>query len=215
MERKWVGYLVLGLSLSLSACSAGTTTITPTVSLDSTKVASEPNSEDVQEEATDSGVDPQAESIKSGDEMGSRSNPLPIGATVVLDDEMGGVWEVTLLPPSLNANELVLAENMFNDEPPEGLQYALLPVSATYLGDETGTAAWDLEFAFVSSSGTTHKQFDVMAVGPNELSNINELYDGGVAEGNIVIAIPSVDAESGTWRVGTSWGSAEAFFSAQ
>lgn len=215
MEQKWIGSVALGLSICLSGCSVGTTTITPTVSSETPETTAEDVVEEPQVDESKAELDPPADDSSSSDELGSRSAPLPIGATVVIDDEMGGVWEVTLLPPTLNANEIVLAENMFNEEPPKGLQYALLPVSATYLGEETGTAAWDLEFAFVSAAGTTHKQFDVAAVGPDELSSVNELYNGGVAEGNIVIAIPSADAESGTWRVSTSWGGAEAFFTAQ
>ena len=215
MEQKWIGCLVLGLSMCLSGCSGGMTTITPTVSSEAPEATAEDVVDDFQDDEPEVEVDPPADDSGSNDEPGSRSAPLPIGATVVLDDEMGGVWEVTLLPPTLNADEIVLAENMFNEEPPDGFQYALLPVSATYLGEETGTAAWDLDFAFVSASGTTHKEFDVSVVGPDALSNINELYNGGTAEGNIVIAIPSADAGSGTWRVSTSWGGTEAFFAAQ
>ena len=104
---------------------------------------------------------------------------------------------------------------MFNEAPPEGLQFAILPVSAKYLGDDTGTPAWDLEFSFVSKAGTTHKVFDVSVVGPDELSNVNELYKGGVGQWNIVIAIPALDAELGTWRVSTTWGGNPAFFAAR
>jgi len=198
---------IVASGLLLIGCASGTTTIVP-------------NDDAVAEVEVDNEVEPEVAPPEEDDsspsaDLGSRENPLPIGTTVILDDEMGGVWEITLLPPTLEANESVLDENMFNEAPPEGLQYALLPVSAKYLGDDTGTPAWDLEFTFVSKAGTTHKEFDVSVVGPDELSNVNELYKDGVGEGNIVIAIPTLDAELGTWRVSTSWADNPAFFAAQ
>jgi len=173
-------------------------------------MASEPT------EPEDAAVSPQDEAqVDASGDLGTRENPLAIGSSVILDGGQGPTWEVTLSAPTLEANQLVLDENMFNEAPPEGFQYALLPVSAKYLGDETGTAAWDLEFVFVSAASTTHKQFDFSVVGPNQLSDTNELYSGGVAEGNIIVAIPTLDAASGTWRVSTSWGDTVAFFAAQ
>jgi hypothetical protein len=198
---------VVAVSLLLSACAGGTTTIVPNG--DPVAEVEAPEQEVLE-------VAPAEEApTGSSAELGTRENPLPLGTAVVLDDGMGGVWEITLLPPTLEANQLVQDENMFNGDPPEGFQYALLPVSAKYLGDETGTPAWDLEFAFVSKAGTTHKEFDVSVVGPEPLSGVNELYKDAVGVGNIVVAIPTLDAELGTWRVGTSWSETAAFFTAQ
>lgn len=198
---------VIAVGLLLSACAGGTTTIVPNGNPVAEVEAPEQEIPEVApvEEA----------STGSSGELGTRENPLPIGTTVILDDGMSGIWEITLSPPTLEANKLVQDENMFNETPPEGLQYALLPVSARYLGDDTGTPAWDLEFTFVSKAGTTHKEFDVSVVGPDELSNVNELYKDGVGKGNIVIAIPTLDAELGTWRVSLVWADNPAFFAAQ
>lgn len=214
------GALFVATLALTAACSSGTTTVVPTES--TTQSESEEASQvelpsDAETEApSEDASEPSMDSEASGqDNFGSRSEPLTQGDTVVIDDGMGGVWEVSVGPAILDANALVAEENMFNDEPPEGFQYALLPVQATYLGEETGSPAWDLDFAFVSSSGTTHKEFDVTVVGPDELSNSNELYSGGVAEGNIVIAVPSEDIENGTWRISTSWGEQDIFFQAQ
>lgn len=198
---------IVASGLLLIGCASGTTTIVP-------------NNDPVSEVEVDEQVDlevapPEEDDSSSSADLGSRENPLPIGTTVILDDGMGGVWEVTLLPPTLEANAVVQEENMFNEAPPEGFQFALLPVTATYLGDETGMAAWDLDYAYVSAAGTTHKPFDVSVVIPDDLGNLNELYTGGVAEGNIAIAIPSDGARAGTWRISTSWGETAAFFAAQ
>ena len=200
-------------ALVVAGCSSETTTIVP----DPDAVSSSQASEDVAA-LEPAEVQETAPETPAGDEiaeLGSRENPLPIETSVTLDDGMGSKWEVTLGAPSLEANDIIAAENMFNEGPPEGFQFALLPVSATYLGEETGMAAWDLDFAFVSAAGTTHKPFDVSVVIPDDLGSLNELYNGGVAEGNIAIAIPSEAANQGTWRIGTSWGDAAAFFSAE
>lgn len=199
----------------LPACSTGTTTIVPTVdsSVGSDQQVNEANKS--ADELPAEQLEAESKALETSNELGSRENPLPIGTSVILNDGMGGIWEVTLLAPDLEANEVVLAENMFNEDPPEGFQYSLLPVAAKYLGEETGTAAWDLDFAFVSAAGTTHKSFDVTVVGPDELADVNELYKDGVAQGNVVIAIPSADVELGTWRVSSSWGDTAAFFAAQ
>jgi hypothetical protein len=156
---------------------------------------------------------PEEDATASSADLGSRENPLPIGTTVILNDGYGGIWEITLLPPTLEANGLVQDENRYNDPAPEGFQFALLPVSAKYLGDETGTPAWDLDFSFVSNAGTTHKQYDVSVVSPDPLSDVNELYKDAIGQGNVVIAIPTLDAELGTWRVDA--GDNTAFFSAK
>lgn len=208
--------------LFLSGCSNGSTTIVPSNSAQVDEAdtgedaaITEPTETDESDTTGGTGQEELAPSASAEAELGSRDKPVAQGQTVNLDDGMGGLWEVTVGPSLLDANDLVAEENRFNDTPPEGFQYALLPVKAQYLGDETGNPAWDLDFAFVSSSGTTHKEFDVSVVGPNELSNSNELYAGGTAEGNVVIAVPSEDIENGTWRMETSWGDQVVFFEAQ
>lgn len=214
--------VALGVLLVVPGCSDGSTTVVPSGStqtengeaLDGTS-AQESNAPEGSTSSEDTRQEDAAMSTGAEPEPGSREKPIAQGQTVNLDDGMGGLWEVTVGPSLLNANDLVAEENRFNDVPPEGFRYALLPVQAQYLGDETGNPAWDLDFAFVSSSGTTHKEFDISVVGPNELSNSNELYAGGSAEGNVVIAVPSEDIENGTWRIETSWGDQVVFFQAQ
>lgn len=187
--------------------------------------------EGVNEALEDSGVSVSSEAEEPADspsedaEMGqadqpasqdglSRDNPLPLGSTVTLDVFGEQAWEVTVGPATLDATEEVIAENMFNDPPEDGLQYALLNITATYVGTESGVPWVDLTYSFVSSAGTTHETFDSFAVAPDPLSDINELYPGGSGSGNILIAIPSDDASGGTWKVGTLLGE-EYFFAAQ
>lgn len=147
-------------------------------------------------------------------EQGTRDNPLPLGSTVTLDGLGESEWEVTVGPSTLDATEVVIAENTFNDPPEDGFQYALLSLTATYIGSESGTPSFDLMYSYVSSAGTTHETFDNFAVAPDPLSDINELYPGASGTGNILIAIPTDDASGGVWKVGALLGS-EYFFAAE
>jgi hypothetical protein len=203
--------MLLSASL-LGGCSSGTTTITPNQSSQPEQSVT-PNPETT--EGAQREIEEKQEGIGDESSMGSRSNPLALGASVTIDDGNGGVWEIKLGPSSLQVNEVIRLENQFNAPPPEGLQFASVEVSATYQGSETGNPSWDLDVAFVSEAGTTHKPFDVSVVGPNALSQSNELYKDGTAIGNVFIAIPSVDATAGTWRIGTSWSGQEVFYKAE
>lgn len=137
---------------------------------------------------------------------GSRSNPLPLGETV-----SNGTWEVTVQDITLNADDQVAAANEFNDEAPEGAQYALVKISATYLGDDSEFPMTDVDIAHVSGSGETSAWYDSIAVAPDEFDMSRELYEGGTEEGNIALAVPQED-EEGTFRVRLGLLSTEDYF---
>lgn len=148
--------------------------------------------------------------------IGSRETPAPVGSTAVIRDSNDEpVWEVTLVKSTLNVNELVETENEFNDPPPSGLQYAAAEFQVTYLGSTKGFPGSDLDVAFVTQEGTTHKQFDVSVVGADSLSSENELYEGGSVTGSVYIAIPTQGADQGTWRISQFLNDSEFFFKAQ
>lgn len=148
-------------------------------------------------------------------EVGTRENPAPLGSVVELSSGGAVEYEVTLGASNLSANDLVAAENQFNDAPPEGFQYALVPVTVTYKGTDTGTPWVDVRVEFVSAAGTTHTTSDTMAVEPApSMMDINDLYPDASGTGNIVIAIPTADAALGTWAVSSLFGDAY-FFAAQ
>ncbi|GHD49556.1 hypothetical protein GCM10008097_22550 [Mycetocola manganoxydans] len=149
-------------------------------------------------------------------EVGTRENPAPIGTTIEMESMGSATYEVTLGAPTLDATDIVAAANQFNEAAPEGFQYAVVPVSVTYIGTETGTPWVDLQVSFVSAAGTTHSQADSMAVAPSPLfMEINELYPDASGTGNIVIAIPTADAVKGTWTVEPLFGGDTFFFAAQ
>lgn len=130
----------------------------------------------------------------AGDE-GSRENPLPIGETVSNED-----WEVTINSVTLNADDQIAAENEFSDPAPEGSSYALINMTATYLGDESEVPLLGTEVAYVSGSGETVSAFDQLVIAPDEFDSATELYNGGTEEGNVALAVPEGD-EDGALRV--------------
>lgn len=149
-------------------------------------------------------------------EVGTRENPAPIGTTVEITTGGAPNYEVTLGAPTLDATAIVAAANQFNEAAPAGFQYAVVPVTVTYVGTETGTPWIDLNIAFVSAAGTTHDEADTLAVGPAPtFTEINELYPGASGTGNIVIAIPTADAASGAWTVEPLFLGDTFFFAAQ
>lgn len=133
---------------------------------------------------------------------GSRENPLPIGAMVVNED-----WDIVLGTPREAGNE-VSAENQFNDLPKPGMEYWIVPVTATYTGDDTGTAWVDLTIKFVGSDNKAYS--DRCGVIPDDLSDVDQVYPGGIAEGNSCLAVPA--GADGLWSVSAGFTGKPSFF---
>lgn len=166
----------------------------------------------VQEPAADGGEAPVAEEEPAADStLGTRENPAPFGSTVVIDTFEGSVWEVTAAAPNLNATADVKAANQFNPDPAPGNQYAILPVTVTYVGEESGRP-FDLSFTYVSPAGQSYEGAFVAMDG--QLSDVAELYKDASGTGNVIIEIPAEGAEQGTWGVEYIFGDEPIFFGA-
>lgn len=139
------------------------------------------------------GEDP-APAAEPGEE-GSRENPLSLGETVSHDN-----WEVTVYGVTPDADDQVAAENEFNDPSPEGSSYALVEVSATYLGEGSEIPVTDVDISYVTGTGETISTFDYLAIAPDDFNIGAELYNGGTERGNMALAIPDDDDE-GTLRL--------------
>lgn len=165
--------------------------------------ASAPTSDSAADEATDAA----SEESPTDAEVGTRENPATLGSVVELSSGGSVEYEVTFGASNLMANDAVAAANQFNEAPPAGFQYAMVPVTVTYKGTETGTPWIDVRVEFVSAAGTTHTNSDTMTVEPSpSMMDINELYPDASGMGNVVIAIPTSDAALGTWSVSSLFG---------
>ncbi|MGH3562039.1 MAG: hypothetical protein ACRDTN_09640, partial [Mycobacterium sp.] len=136
---------------------------------------------------------------------GSRENPLALGETV-----SSKAWEVTLGVPR-EAEADIAAENQFNDPPEAGMEYWIVPITATYTGNETGNAGFDITVTFVGSDNRTYN--DRCGVIPGAVSDIGNLYKGGVAKGNTCGVIPA--GADGLWALSTGFVGQPVFFAAR
>jgi hypothetical protein len=114
---------------------------------------------------------------------GSRGNPFLIGQPVHNPE-----WQVTLGAPQ-EAGAAIAAENQFNDPPKPGMEYQIVPVTATYTGEKTGTAGFDIAVKFVGSDNRTYD--DNCGVIPSPLNDVGALYKDGTAQGNVCVAVPA------------------------
>lgn len=139
-----------------------------------------------------------------GGRRGSREDPLPIGETVTSSD-----WEITLGAP-YEAGDEIAAENPFNNPADAGMEYWIVPVTAIYKGDGTGTAWVDIKVNFVGSDNRTYNDYKCSVVIPDPLNDVGALYKDGVAEGNKCVMIPA--GADGLWSLSTGFVSEPVFF---
>lgn len=138
-------------------------------------------------------------------EPGSRTDPFQIGETVTNSE-----WEITLGQPT-EAGAQIAAENQFNDPPSPGMEFWIVPVTAKYIGDETGNLTFGVTVKFVGSDNRTYE--DSCGVLPNPLSDIGDLYPGGSATGNTCVAVPA--GANGLWALSTGFVGNPVFFTSR
>ena len=90
------------------------------------------------------------------------------------------------------------------------MEYWLVPVIATYTGNGTGSPAFDINVKFVGSDNRTYDER--CGVIPAPLADVGELYEGGVAEGNVCVAVPA--GADGLWTLATGFNDPAFFNSA-
>ncbi len=160
------------------------------------EAATEQRDADVGDEVSDEAEDA---ADSATDAPGTRDNPLAIGDEVQNDD-----WTITLGSP-YEATDEVLAENQFNEEPEAGMEFWILPITATYEGEDTGHAGMDLTAKFVGDDGRTYNDYEPgCGVIPDDLMDIDSLYADGTAEGNTCISVP--EGAPGLWTISTLLG---------
>ncbi len=137
------------------------------------------------------------------DDGGTLGNPFPTGAPV-----SNGEWEVTLGEPREAWGE-IREENSLNDPPATGMQFWIVPVTATYLGEGPARMA-DLKIHFAGSD----KEVYVGSCGvvPDSVDRVAELYEGGTAEGNDCLEVPA--GADGLWALRPDWDTAPVYFDA-
>jgi hypothetical protein len=124
--------------------------------------------------------------------VGSRENPVPMGAAADLSDG----WRVVVISTQPNATSAILSSNRFNKPPAADHQFFIARVQATYTG--AGSKRFDGSFRLraVGASAVSYRSFeDSCGVFPDPISN-TEVFSGGTITGNACWSIRSADAGS-------------------
>lgn len=120
----------------------------------------------------------------------TRENPVPLGQAQSLSDG----WTMRVVSFTPDATAAVLAENMFNDPPPAGSQFAMARVEAT--NGTTGPESFDGTYRLraVGPSNVSFTTFNnSCGVIPDRISS-TQVFPGGTIAGNVCWSIPSADA---------------------
>lgn len=201
---------VLAVVFAMLSTSAGAKALDETldeVNADLATVANTTPDSDEQSVKDEGSAGEPAQPEESSD--GTRDNPFPVGS-VLSNEEV----EVILGDANWAADEIVAAENQFNEPAPEGSTYVLLPVTITNVASSEPVTPWlELQVFYVAPDG---RSFDeASAVVPNDLMDIDDLYEGGTGSGNLVYTIPSDAQEGGVWGVEVGWFSDTVFVEAK
>lgn len=149
-------------------------------------------------------------SAGTSDDAASTSNEeakptsVPFGASAMIDD-----WEVSISRFNPYATGAIKQENMFNDEPSAGGQYAMVYVNAKNIGKEKRSfSATNLHLE--GASGQVYDTPFLPPIAPNAFES--EAFPGATAKGNIVFDIASQDASSMKLYYEGGWGSDKTYF---
>ncbi|MFC7374852.1 MULTISPECIES: hypothetical protein [unclassified Brachybacterium] len=160
----------------------------------------EPTEEETTEEET-SAEETTEEESQGGSSGGAatKDDPAALGETVTIDDGDGGTIDVTLGEPNWDATDEVLEANSYNEEPAEGETYILVPITATYHGDDSLEPGFSILVEYVSDAGNSYSL--TSAVAPKDSLDVGTLYDGGTGEWEVPLLVPEDQVEGGAFTV--------------
>lgn len=124
---------------------------------------------------------------------GTRADPWFFDGYTVAGEE----WEVLLDPP-YEATAEILAHSDVNVAPPEGTEYWIVPVTATYYGPSSQVSAWGaIDVGFVGDDGV-HVDGQCGAV-PDALVGTGLVGTDDTVSGNVCVAVPA--GAPGLWTL--------------
>ncbi|MFT4037314.1 MAG: hypothetical protein QM692_03965 [Thermomicrobiales bacterium] len=125
--------------------------------------------------------------------VGGRHNPIPFGQAATVGD-----WTLRVTSVNRDAEDLVLAENMFNDPPPPGQQFLLVGIDAQLApGADNSSFFWtDISLKVVGPRALAYSQSNAeCGVTPAQLTDAPEVFPGGRIQGNACWAARSTEIE--------------------
>lgn len=122
---------------------------------------------------------------------GTRTDPILRGTGARIGD-----WYIEIVGFRQNANELIAAENQFNDPPAEGRQFAMATIQLTYKGDDIGNL-FDLSFKAVGKSNVAYTTYgDSCGVVPDGSLFVSDIFPDGMVKVNYCWSVRSEDASN-------------------
>lgn len=128
--------------------------------------------------------------------FGSRSNPHPLGSTVVSSDAGTETWHVKVSEVVWDGWPAIQAENMFNDPPAPGRQFVLVRLDAMYVGSEEPTNfSRDFNVKGLDSSNVA-TDGSGCGVLPQSLDQYQDVYKDGMIGGFVCLDVEAARADS-------------------
>lgn len=105
-------------------------------------------------------------------------------------------WRIEVTGPATPRTADVVAANQFNQPPPEGEEFVLVPLRLEYVDGPTSGSLFDLNFKAVTDTGVTLTTFDPSCgVLPDGIDTLQELSPGEVVEGTICWVVAEGDLD--------------------
>jgi hypothetical protein len=119
-------------------------------------------------------------------DVGTRSNPVALGSLGRIGD-----WYIRLNGVDIDATDRVLALSDFNEAPPSGHSYVLADVEVTYVGSESSSFWFGIDWSGVGPSNVAVDTFESSCgtVG-GALDGGMDFYTNGTAEGPLCLSVP-------------------------
>jgi hypothetical protein len=122
--------------------------------------------------------------------VGTRGDPVPPGGVA----DIGGGWRLQVLGWNPDATPLIMQENQFNEPPPEGSAFTLVPVALGYFGRDDPTSLFEVTISALGGSAV--ELSGDCGVIPNQLDISTEVFSGGVVVGNVCFVTTPGDREA-------------------
>lgn len=133
---------------------------------------------------------------------GSLGEPWSVGDPIAVfyEDVANGTesrWTVTAVAAASDSTFDVIAANGFNEEPPEGEIYVMIPVTLTYKSGPATAKVSDLTLGALGDSGSLlSTRENYCGALPDVLATTSELTPGSSISGNICWSVPESDLAS-------------------
>jgi hypothetical protein len=135
----------------------------------------------------------------------ARTAPTPIGTAA----DLGAGWSLTVTAPARDVTDQAMAENSFNDPPPEGFRMVAVEVTLGYSGEGAGSA-FDVTTKWVDNGNLQRTGY--CGVIPNEIDVFTDVFAGGAVSGNLCFLVPSIEVATGTLYATTGFDEAYVYF---